>query len=113
MRVTDHIPEPSPWRPISNPVDLAVLGKLTEELNELGAALSRALIQGFEERSPDSGESNRAAVQDEVADVLAMIEHLTLNFDLDSEAIETRKRFKFLFRGKWFTYLRGLRSHRQ
>lgn len=39
-----------PWHPEKDAVRLKHLGKLAEELNECGAAVSRCIIQGIDEK---------------------------------------------------------------
>lgn len=53
------VPDASPWRPISNPVDLMHLGKLIEETTECATAAARCMIQGMDEAEPSTGEVNR------------------------------------------------------
>lgn len=50
---------PNPWHPISDPVDLKHLGKLSEELGECSAAVARCIIQGIDECEPVTGKINR------------------------------------------------------
>ena len=40
MADADKLRDANPWHPISDPVDLAHLGKLGEELNECGSAVA-------------------------------------------------------------------------
>ncbi len=61
----------SPWHPMSDAVDLKHMGKLAEEVNELGSAIARCIIQGVDEAHPDTGKMNREWLEDEMADVLA------------------------------------------
>jgi hypothetical protein len=74
--------DPQPWRPITNPVDLKHLGKLSEELNECGAAVSRCIIQGMNECEPVTGKENFKWLEDEIADVIANIELVEERFGL-------------------------------
>lgn len=64
----------SPWMPEQNRIRLAVLGKLAEECNELGARCARATIQGLDERDPATGRTNREEIARKIADVLACIQ---------------------------------------
>lgn len=80
----------NPWRPMSKPIDLKHLGKLGEELNEAGSAVSRCIIQGIDESEPVTGKLNRAWLQDELADVLANIELVVDHFALSRLAIAQR-----------------------
>lgn len=63
----------SPWVPITDPVQLALLGKLGEELGEAMAALSRSIIQGLDGKNPATGEVNIQWLAEEAADVAACI----------------------------------------
>lgn len=64
----------SPWVPERDPVTLAVLGKLVEELNEASARAARCIIQGCDEIDPDTGRTNMTELEREVADVMACFE---------------------------------------
>ena len=79
-----------PWRPMTRPIDIKHLGKLGEEVNELGSAISRCIIQGIDECDPATEKPNRQWLQDEIADVLANIELVREHFGLDSDAISHR-----------------------
>src|SRR5678815_3471159 len=50
---------PEPWIPIDSKVELAIIGKLQEELGELQAILARSMIQGIYEKDPDTGAINK------------------------------------------------------
>lgn len=65
---------PNPWQPERDPIALAVLGKLAEELSEAGAIVARCIIQGIKEAEPVTGKPNADALEDELSDALAMIE---------------------------------------
>jgi len=81
----------NPRHPMTVPIDLKHLGKLGEELNECGSAVSRCIIQGIDESEPVTGKVNRQWLQDEIADVLANAELVIEHFGLDKEAINKRK----------------------
>ena len=85
---TDDIPTspPSAWHPTTNKVDLAHLGKLGEELAECAAAASRCIIQGIDEAHPVTGKTNRQWLEEEIADVVAMIDHTVNHFGSDGYA---------------------------
>jgi len=72
-----------PWHPMSDPVDLKTLGKLLEELGELGSAVSRCLIQGIDEAEPTTGKLNRQWLKEEVIDVMVGIYLLDKRFRLN------------------------------
>lgn len=80
----------NPWHPIDNKIDLKHLGKLGEEVNELGAAVSRCIIQGIDECEPVTGKSNREWLEDEIADVRANSELNIERFGLDEKRIAER-----------------------
>lgn len=80
----------NPWHPITDSVDLKHLGKLAEEVNELGAATARCIIQGIDEAEPVTGKVNREWLEDEIADVLANCHLVEKRFKLDSDRITKR-----------------------
>lgn len=77
----DNVKEP--WTLEPNRVALALLGKLCEESNELGAIAARCIIQGVDASEPVTGVPNREALMKELADVRAMsgvlLEYLALD----------------------------------
>jgi NTP pyrophosphatase (non-canonical NTP hydrolase) len=86
----------SPWHPMTDAVDLKHLGKLSEELGEAIAAVSRCVIQGIDEVEPVTGKINRRWLEDELADVLANIGLCNEHFRFDAtrmlERIERKKK---------------------
>lgn len=80
----------NPWHPMSNPVDLKVIGKFLEELGECVASAARSFIQGIMEREPVTGKLNKEWLEDEVGDVLGNAELVIERFDLDWERIRAR-----------------------
>ncbi len=82
--------DPNPWHPMTSPIDLKHLGKLGEELNEAGSAVSRCIIQGIDEAEPVTGKVNKVWLEDELADVLANIELCVDHFGLDTERMRER-----------------------
>ena len=97
----------SPWQPMSDPVDIKHLGKLGEETNELGAAVSRCLIQGIDEAEPVTGKVNREWLEDEIADVVANIELCIERFGLDIKRISNRELAKRARLRKWHSGAAG------
>ncbi len=93
----------NPWHPMTEPIDLMHLGKLGEELNEVGSAVSRCIIQGIDECEPVTRKSNREWLEDELADVLANIELVTQHFGLNRDRMRARSDRKI-------THLRGWHS---
>lgn len=84
---------PSPWIPMSDPLDIKHIGKLGEETNELGTAIFRCLIQQLDQKNPDDGKINKHWLEEEIADVLANIDLCKKHFNLniDPNRIETKK----------------------
>lgn len=81
----------NPWHPMRDALDLKHLGKLAEETNELGSAISRCIIQGVDECEPVTHKPNREWLQDEIADVLANAELVMEHFELDRAQIAERR----------------------
>lgn len=79
----------NPWQPMATP-DLKHLGKLGEELNEAGSAVCRCIIQGIDEREPETGKLNRKWLEDELADVLANVDLVVSHFQLDAARMLVR-----------------------
>lgn len=97
-----------PWVPISKPIDLKHLGKLSEECGELISAISRCIIQGITEREPVTGVVNKKWLQDEIGDVLANIDLVVNHLDLDRPAIRERMNRKKKFLSEWHNALAKL-----
>lgn len=104
---TDDIADktPSPWIPMSNPGDVALLGKLQEEQNELGAIIARCLIQGFFAYDPETNKLNSLAVEDEIADVMAVCDLVIGRFSLDMVHMSKRKERKIQYIRTWIDAL--------
>jgi NTP pyrophosphatase (non-canonical NTP hydrolase) len=78
------------WVPETNPMILRRVGKTGEECAELSKVCSRITIQGLAGVDPATGESNRQALQKEIADVVAQC-YTTINaLNLDDEAVRVR-----------------------
>jgi hypothetical protein len=91
----------NPWQPEQSKIALAVLGKLTEELAECGAIASRCVIQGIDEREPVTGLVNKDELENEIADVLAVIHLTRVRFRLDATKIDRRMWKKCKHLGDW------------
>lgn len=91
----------SPWHPMSDPVDLKHLGKLLEELGEAVSAAARCLIQGIDEKEPETGKLNREWLQDEIADVQAGFALVVHRFDLVEDVMEQRRMRKLIHLRQW------------
>lgn len=95
------IDNPSPWHPMTDPVDLKHLGKLAEELGEAQAAVARCIIQGINEAEPSTKKPNRVWLEDELADVLAGITLVIERFKLDQDAMTLRSQKKYQHLKQW------------
>lgn len=91
----------APWHPISDPVDLKHLGKLSEELGEGVQAIGRCIIQGMTEHNEKEGQSNLACLEDEIADIEANIELVKRRFNLDRQRIVNRAERKIPLLQSW------------
>jgi hypothetical protein len=96
---------PTPWKPIINQLDLKYLGKLAEELTEAATATCRCIIQGIDEKEPETGKLNRIWLEEEIADVLANIELVISKFNLNGCIINKRKVLKINYLSKWHNQL--------
>lgn len=108
MSNADHLRDANPWHPITDSIDLKHLGKLGEELGELaaaagkcGAAVSRCIIQGVDEREPVTGKENREWLEDEIADVRANSDLVIKRFALDETRIAARVEKKKRYLQGW------------
>jgi NTP pyrophosphatase (non-canonical NTP hydrolase) len=97
-----------PWVPMTVTIDLKHLGKLAEEANELGAAVSRCIIQGIDRAEPVTGKPNRGWLEEEIADVLANCDLVVNHFGLDKAAIAARAAAKKRRLGAWHAELRQI-----
>lgn len=80
----------NPWQPEQDRLRLALLGKLLEEVNELGAALARCIIQGIGESEPVTGKPNVDWLEDEIADVSGAGSLVIEHFGLREKRINAR-----------------------
>jgi hypothetical protein len=86
---------------MSLPIDVKHLGKLGEELNEAGAAVSRCLIQGIDESEPVTGKPNRQWLEEELADVIANTQLVIKHFDLNEAKMFLRAEQKKANLRRW------------
>jgi len=93
------------WQPMTDKVDIAILGKAAEELNECATVISRILIQGIDAQVPGEDITNRKWLQDEVADVFSTLQHLINRYDLSINDIAARGQKKFKFHKEWHEQL--------
>lgn len=97
MEDDDIIPENyAPWVPMIDPASVKALGKLAEEAGELVAVASRCIIQGIDEKIPESDKTNRDWLEQELADIFAnaeiVCEHFALNYDRINSRMSKKKR---------------------
>lgn len=78
------------------------MGKLGEEVNELGRIQNRTVIQGLHGIDPKEQVSNKVALEDEMADVLALIALNLKHFKLDEDRIMLRMENKMRYIAPWF-----------
>jgi hypothetical protein len=96
----------SDWQPLTDKHLLAVLGKLGEETSELSKILFRTIIQGgLDEKDPETGKTNRKAIEEEIADVRALIDHAETRLGLDLSRLASRRKRKFHYKNPWFNSL--------
>lgn len=109
---TDKIPtaEVSNWEPITDPYQLALLGKLGEEMSECAAAIFRCIIQGTDEKESTTGKVNRDWLTEELADVDALMLHVINRLQLNTSQIAERSSRKHSYKTPWFDWLRRKRS---
>jgi phosphoribosyl-ATP pyrophosphohydrolase len=104
--MADGTETPSKWIPMTDLLALAHLGKLGEEAGELVSIISRCIIQGIDERDPDTGELNRIALGKEIADVIANGQLAIEHFGLSQNEIAERVTRKMDMKRKWHDMIR-------
>lgn len=109
MSDADHLRDANPWQPMTDPLDLAVLGKFGEELGECVAAKERCGIQGIDEREPVTGKLNREWLEDEIADIIATSTLARIHFNLDNARIIVRAEKKIAHLRAWHSMLEARR----
>jgi len=82
---------------------LALLG---EELAEAGAMVGKTLRHGLESTHPDGGPTNRRLLENELGDVLAAVELLAQEHDLDWHNIYDAKASKWERVGRYLHHNR-------
>lgn len=95
MRPYTPLPPFSHWVPESDPQIIALLGKAGEEAAELSNILFRSIIQGIDSSDPKTQKSNIHAIEEEIADVIAMCDILMNKLELDQEYISVRSSDRF------------------
>ena len=93
----------NPWELITDRTQLKLLGKLAEELAEAGAATSRCIIHGVDECEPVTGYPNRRWLEDEIADVQALIIMVIGHYQLNSDTMVKRVSSKVAYIQRWLS----------
>lgn len=101
------------WHPEENLETVAIVGKLGEESCELAGKCARICISGIDQVNPSTGNTNRAELLEEIADVHAMILHTMERLKLDSDAMHDRSIRKYVFKTPWFNFLKGVPRPKQ
>lgn len=91
----------SKWIPTTNLMMLRRMGKLQEEMGELGVVASRCIIQGIDEIDPGSGQLNRERLWREVADVYAQLDETVARLGLPHAGIAARRAEKRGYMQEW------------
>lgn len=76
------------------------LAKLCEEMGELQQIIGKKLAYFDTDKRPD-GKSISARMEEEMGDVLAAIDFVSIKFNLNREAIEKRKLHKLCTYQEW------------
>jgi hypothetical protein len=97
---------PSKWVPITDLQTLAALGKLQEELGELVSIIGRCIIQGIDERDPETGTYNRVNLKNEIADTMGLSVLVMEHLHLDKNEIDIRASKKLKMKREWLEMLR-------
>lgn len=77
------------------------LGKLSEELGELQAAIARCIIQGIDECEPVTKKPNRQWLLEEIADVYANLYLVHEKFGFSMDSISSRAVTKINHLKRW------------
>jgi NTP pyrophosphatase (non-canonical NTP hydrolase) len=99
--ITNTDPQVNPWKPVTDELQLKLLGKLLEELGEAVSAVSRCIIQGVDESHPVTKKHNKEWLTEEIADVFASAEHTIAKLKLDRNLINKRFYEKSVHLEKW------------
>lgn len=95
-RTPDPFIEANPWQPMDDKRELAMVGKLGEEVNECGAIIFRIIIQGMEEKHPVTGKLNRVALEEELADIQAAASFLYDHYGLRPMTSRVERKIRHL-----------------
>lgn len=101
---------PSPWFPTTDEIELAIFGKLLEELGECSSILARCIIQGLGEKNPRTEKPNLQALLEEVADVIAGFDVLMLHLNVEPAELAARIAAKRDHLRSWHSLIREDRA---
>ena len=91
----------SKWVPTTDLMMLRRMGKMVEELGELGSVAARCIIQGIDEIDPGTGEENRERLRNEIADVYAQLDETVARLGFDMNTVNARRWRKRLMMQEW------------
>lgn len=100
-------PKMQKWVPTTDPGELRLLGKASEEAGELVTVLARCIIQGLAGKDPRTGKDNRMWLEEEIADVEAACDMLKHELGLDIKGIAERAVVKRARLKEWRDLLNG------
>lgn len=89
------------WVPTTDLMMLRRMGKLVEELGELGNVAGRVIIQGIDEIDPGSGDKNRLRLEKEIADVYAQLDVTVSLLRLRTTYVDARRFEKIKQMQEW------------
>lgn len=101
IRSFTEVKSMSPWIPEKDAAILRRVGKTGEECAELLKVTNRIVIQGIDGVDPETGKSNLAALQEEMADVIAQCEINIEHFGFNMEEIRMRVYKKKAWMAEW------------
>jgi hypothetical protein len=104
-QVTHRADGVSSWVPTVDRVELALLAKLLEETTELGKIAARCIMQGLDDRDPETWVANRMALTSELSDMEARILDVRQVLELPMLTENTVRKSKF-----HLTWLRDLKA---
>lgn len=96
------------WLPERDPLLLGITGKMGEEASELSQRCHRIAIQGFNEIDPDKHKTNRVLLEEEIADLRAIIAHYDHQVGIDAPTENERYNRKLAYKAPWIQWLRDL-----
>lgn len=86
---------------MTDPLDIAIIGKFAEELGECSAIVARCMIAGMEEINPANGLTNIECLKREMADVIAGLAIVGAHFKIKEPELTQRAERKVAFLNRW------------